>query len=268
MDGGWGGLFRAGCGKEGDGDFNQINLFMADQEVVKHVKHAVDVARSHKPWTEKAQEILLEVLIIVFAVSLSIWLHNWSESRKDREEERDFMLGLRKDLLSDIEEMKGDTAIYANVLAGMDYYKRVERGEPINNDSADMYRPILFSTVQIDPRVSRFEALRGSGRLGIVRDKELLVHITDLYTKDFVHLRRLNDFMNSLRTERLLPFFAAHLDVNKEGTGATNMEAVLRISEARVLISILANAGENIADYARVIEKSNLIIKEIDKDLE
>jgi hypothetical protein len=74
--------------------------------------------------------------------------------------------------------------------------------------------------------------------------------------------------MNSLRSEKLLPFFAAHLQVNQEGTGATNMQEVLRLSEARVFISALANAGGNIADYSRVINHSNLIIKEIDNDLE
>ncbi len=30
------------------------------------------------------QEIIGEILIIVFAVSISIWFHNWSESWKDQ----------------------------------------------------------------------------------------------------------------------------------------------------------------------------------------
>ena len=241
---------------------------MAEQEVIKHVKHAVDVARSKRPWMHKLQEILLEIVIIVFAVSLSIWLHNWSESRKDRDEERDFLTGLKQDLLADMQEMKGDSATYENVLQGLAYFTRIGGGEVLNADSAALYRPILFSTVQIDPRIARFEALRGSGRLGIIQDKELLVHITDLYTKSFTHLRRINDFLNSFRTDRLLPFFAAHLQVNPAGTGSTNMQDVLRLSETRVLISVLANAGDNIADYRRVIAKSELIIREIDKDLE
>jgi len=84
---------------------------MAEQEVIKHLKHAVDVARSRRPWTDKLQEILLENVIIVFAVSLSIWLHNWAESRKDRDEERDFLLGLKQDLQADMQEMKGELII-------------------------------------------------------------------------------------------------------------------------------------------------------------
>ena len=242
---------------------------MAEQEVIKHAKHALDVARNpHTNWTKKLQEILLEVIIIVFAVSLSIWLHNWAESRKDRAEERDFMIGLKKDLQADIVEMKSDQATYEKVLQGMAYFVRVGGGEAVSADTFKIFQPVLFSTVQIDPRVARFEALRGSGKLGIIEDKELLVNIADLYTKDFPHLRRVNDFMSDLRTNKMLPFFAAHLQVNAQATGATNLAEVLRMSEAKVLISTLASAASTIEEYGKVIEKSNLIIKEIDKDLE
>jgi hypothetical protein len=241
---------------------------MADQEVIKHVKHAVDVARSQRPWTHKLQEILLEIVIIVFAVSVSIWLHNWSESRKDREEERDFMVGLKQDLQADMVEERSDIANYQNVLRGMAYFLRIGNGETMTMDSAIKYQPILFSTIQIDPRVARFEALRGSGRLGIVRDKELLVNIADLYTKDFIHLRRVNDFLSALRTDRLLPFFASHIQINAQGTVATNLAEVFRMPEARVLLTTLASARGVIVNYDSVIAKSNLIIKEIDRDLQ
>lgn len=256
---------RLGSNAKDDGCFS--NNHMAEQEVIKHVKHAVDVARSKRPWTHKLQEILLEIGIIVFAVSLSIWLHNWSESRKDREEERDFLAGLKQDLQADMVEERSDKANYANVLRGMAYFQRVGSGEPINTDSLKKYQPILFSSIQIDPRVARFEALRGSGKLGIIRDKELLVNIADLYTKDFVHLRRVNDFLSALRTDRLLPFFAAHMQVNAPGTAATNLDKVFRLSESRVLLSALASAAGAIADYDSVIAKSNLIIQEINSDL-
>jgi hypothetical protein len=115
--------------------------------------------------------------------------------------------------------------------------------------------------------VARFEALRGSGRLGIVRDKELLVNIADLYTKYFPHLRRLDDVINT-KTDNVMTFFAAHIQMNPEGTVATNIEEFLRMSQTRILLSRLQSANLNIEDYERVINKSNLIIKEIDRDLE
>ncbi len=242
---------------------------MADQEVIKHVKHAVEVARDkRRPWAHRLQEILLEIIIIVFAVSLSIWLHNWAESRKDREEEREFLVGLREDLKADILEMKSDQGEYQRILNGIGYFTRVGRGEPGNKDSLRLYQTFLFSSIQIDPRVARFEALRGSGRLGIIRDNALLVNIADLYIKNFPHLRRLNEVMNTMRTERLLSFFAAHVQLDPKNMEVANIEEFLRMSETRILISALQSAALNIEDYERVIHKSNLIITLIDKNLE
>src|ERR1700761_4706533 len=108
---------------------------MADQEVIKHVEHAIEVARSKKPWTHKLQEIVLEIVIIVFAVSLSIWLHNWSESRKDREEEREFLVGLKQDLQADSAEMSGDRASFEQGLKGIAYLQQVGDGAPLSIDS-------------------------------------------------------------------------------------------------------------------------------------
>ncbi len=67
---------------------------MAEDEIIKHTKAAYKAFKDpEKDWIHKLKEILLEVLIIVFAVSVSIWLHNWSESVKDKNEEKEFLRG-------------------------------------------------------------------------------------------------------------------------------------------------------------------------------
>jgi hypothetical protein len=242
---------------------------MAEQEVIKHLEAAIGVARDKKKgWKHKLREITLEIGIIVFAVSLSIWLHNWAEGLKDREEERDFLVGLKKDLQSDLAEMDSDQASFRKLFNGVAYFQRVGTGEALNSDSLAGYQYILFSTTQIDPRVSRFEALRGSGRLGIIRDKQLLVNITDLYTKDFPLIRRVNDYINDIRKDKLMPWFAHNVQLNEKGTEMVNLEAVLRMPETRYLVATLRSASENIVDYGRGIDKIRLIINEIDKDLE
>jgi hypothetical protein len=241
---------------------------MADQEVIKHVKHAVEVARSKRPWTHKLQEILLEIVIIVFAVSLSIGLHNWSEGRKDREEERDFLVGLKQDLQADLQDLQSGRGDFLNILAGTKYFVGIGNGAAPNPDSVKKYMPILFSYEEDYPRASRFEALRGSGRLGIVRDKELLVDITELYTKDFPHIARVDDYINGLRKDHLLPFFAAHAQLNATATDITNWEAFLRMPEVRIMVATLNSATNNVDAYSRAIAQIEVIVKKIEKDLE
>jgi hypothetical protein len=43
-------------------------------------------------FNEKIKEIAIEIFIIVFAITLSISLHSWSEKRHQQEEVKEFLL--------------------------------------------------------------------------------------------------------------------------------------------------------------------------------
>jgi hypothetical protein len=94
----------------------------------------------------------------------------------------------------------------------------------------------------------------------------LLIHIADLYTKDFPQINRINEIFNRLRGENLFPFIASHLQLNAAGHG-TNWAELLQTSQMRLLIKLGEMAGSCVFDYARGIDKCELIIKEIDQEL-
>jgi hypothetical protein len=241
---------------------------MAEQEVIKHVKAAVAISKDRtKKWQTKVLEILLEIGIIVFAVSLSIWLHNWSDSNRDREEEREFLTGLKGDLQADMVEMKSDSAVYRLEQRAIGYFLRVGAGEAINKDSMLFYRNLLFGDAQINPRGSRFEALKGSGRMNIIRNKQLLLDIADLYSKDFPFIEKRNVYVNSLRENTLIPFVDSHLQLDAAGN-ETNWQEVLRMSQMRLMVKAQATISNNISAYGIGIKKGEDIIREIDEQLD
>ena len=243
---------------------------MAEQEIIKHAKAILELTTDRKkPWQHRVKEVIGEILIIVFAVSISIWFHNWSDSWKDRKEERDFLKGLKMDLQADMKEMIGDRASYALGLKGVIYFEKVGAGMPLDEDSLRAYEGIFLGgrDIQISPRVSQFEALKGSGRLGIVRNKELLIHITDLYTKDFPQINRINLYFNKLLGENFIPFVTSHLQLDIAGHG-TNWKEILRTSQMRLLVKLGEGAESCVYDYTAGIDKCQMIIREIDKELE
>jgi hypothetical protein len=240
---------------------------MAEQEVIKHAKAAIAVLGDRKKkWSHKLREVLLEVAIIVFAVSLSIWLHNWSESRKDGDEEKEFLKGLKEDLKADLSEMNGDRDSYLLRLQGTRYFVRMGVGEPYNQDSMEHYLPTFFAYAQINPRISRFEALKGSGKLGIIGNKNLQFLITDLYAKDFPRITRRNDYTNNLHQSLVLPYLTEHLQLDTAGRG-TNWPELLRTSRMRLLVFQGASVQDCIDAYDAAIDKCGMIIKEIDREL-
>src|SRR6187549_1084859 len=86
---------------------------MADQEVIKHTKKVYQVWKDgEQSWWHKLKEFLLEIAIIVFAVTISIWFHDLSEKRHKQHDVKEFLTGLKTDLQRDIIELQSDRRNY------------------------------------------------------------------------------------------------------------------------------------------------------------
>jgi hypothetical protein len=243
---------------------------MAEDEIIqKHAKTAYKTWRDpDKNWMHKLKEILVEVLIIVFAVSVSIWLHGWAETRKDHREEKEFYKGLAIDLKADLQEMVSDRDYLKNTLQQTIYLLKAGNGAAANIDSLMTYSSVFFTQVQINPRISRFEALKGSGKLDIIENKKKLINITDLYQKIFPGIFRTNQTFNTLTMDKMAPSISEVAQVDTSGR-LVNIKQVLRSSKLQLeLMQLRGNAANCITGYTTGIEKVNEIIEEIKEELE
>ncbi len=109
---------------------------MAEQEIIKHTKKVYKIwhSKAHSRW-QKLKELFIEIFIIVFAVTISIWLYDWSEHKNQQEDVKVFLLGLKEDLQSDIEEMKSDSLSYVKTANIFRYITSIKYGEILYTDS-------------------------------------------------------------------------------------------------------------------------------------
>jgi len=228
---------------------------MAEDEIRKHTKAALKTLRDpEKDWKHKFKDILLEIVIIVFAVSLSIWLHNWSEDAKDRNTEKEFLTGLKGDIQADLVEMKNDREGLKAMLKGVHYFEKVGAGVELNKDSLNSYVWIFFSQTQINPRISRFEALKGSGKLDIIENKKLQYNIIDLYQKNFPQIFRLNQYTNSLIADKLDSFIGDNMELDAKGS-AVNAQQMLRKSKMRIMLFQAEGFKNSVLGYTEGINR-------------
>ncbi|WP_310397827.1 hypothetical protein [Hymenobacter sp.] len=211
--------------------------------IKKHGKKALGLAEhAHEArgWRARLGEILLEIGIIVFAISLSIWLHSWQEHRHDRARERQFLLGLQRDLAEDLREMREDSAALAWQKQGLRYFRKLTARRP--NDSVRYYSATLTATNYFTPNDTRFQGLKSSGGLGIVENEELLQQLLNYYERTTTSLTSNGRGYAEYHRQTTGPYLDLHLRPDQ-----SNLLAVLRegpmqnyLARGEVIASILA----------------------------
>jgi hypothetical protein len=103
-------------------------------EVTKHTRKIYEEVKNpgHNIW-EKFKEVTIEILIIVFAVTLSIWLHNWSDNREQQKQTDEFLAGIRVDLAKDIQIMEENKAGFVLVQKNFRYLEALDNTRAVDS---------------------------------------------------------------------------------------------------------------------------------------
>jgi hypothetical protein len=249
--------------------FRNIKLFnfMAEHEVAKHTKKAYKVlSNSDHNLFHKLKEFFVEIFIIVFAVSISIWFHNLSEKSHDREEAVIFLTGLKGDLIKDIEEMRSDTISYS---LQYNFFKNLYDSSqyPITSSYIDTNRWLYSNSTVLVPNISRFEALKYSGKMNTIENKELLDEIINLYEEKIPRLVEIGNDVSDFKNDLISDYFDNKM-LYSENNKKLLLEAIKTDERLRYIFQrIYKSSPYVIAEYKKVIEQNQQLIGMIEEDL-
>jgi len=237
---------------------------MAEDEIAKHTKKIYKTSRAKELdlW-HKLQEIFVEIVIIVFAVTVSIWFHNRSEHHHQQEDVKVFLLGLQKDLKADIAEMQEDKHSYEMQNAAFTYIKRTKLGEKLNSDSVTYYSAWIYNSTALNPNNGRFEGFKSSGKLGFIENDSLQNDILDLYQENIPSL--LASTGNYINHKNIL-FQYLQKTLHRTSDSTNNLTEVLNTEEAHNISRTLSFTSEITDRYDATINKMKKIIAEIEKE--
>jgi hypothetical protein len=237
---------------------------MAEQEVVKHTKKIYTIwnDKKHGVW-HKAKELLIEIFIIVFAVSLSIWVHDKSEHNHQQKEVKEFLLGLRGDLMSDINEMNGDKISYAEQTNTFNFITNVKHNTTLSIDSLNKHKRWIFNTTKLQQNNGRFEGFKSAGKIGNIEDKKMQNDIMDLYQESIPALLASTDGYIHWKNE-LYEFYTKNLKRLSDTT--SNISTIITSDEAQNICGFLTNTSEIIERYDTCINKMKTILGEIENN--
>ncbi|HEV8505935.1 MAG TPA: hypothetical protein VGQ53_11060 [Chitinophagaceae bacterium] len=238
---------------------------MAEQEVIKHTKKIFGIWATKSNFLHKLSEFVGEIAIIVFAISLSIYFHDRSQLRHQRHETKEFLLGLKEDLTTDIEEMNSDKSSYQKSGTIFTYITTRKLNEPLNADTIHKYSNWIFNTTGLIPNSGRFEGFKSSGKIGTIENNELQNYIMDLYQENIPNLIvSTNDY--SAKKQRLFGYLEANTKRATDST--TNLVSVLASDPAFNICRSLTFVSQILSHYDTCINKMKAIINDINKDYE
>ncbi|MBK6825681.1 MAG: hypothetical protein IPG86_01760 [Chitinophagaceae bacterium] len=235
---------------------------MAEQEVIKHVKKVFGIWQQPGAgfWL-KIREFVLEIVIIVFAVTVSIALHDASEKKHLAHETKEFLLGLRLDLKNDIMEMQEDKKSYFSNKAAFTYFSNMPINTPPHPDSLKLYQTWLFSTTSLVPNNGRFEGFKSAGKITNISPLELQNNILDLYQEDISSLLNRTSTYNN-RKDVLIQYILQHQRRITDSTN--NLRTILASEEVHNISSSLKKVGGILEKYDQCIEHMQAIVRDIE----
>jgi hypothetical protein len=232
--------------------------------ITKHGKRALGMEETHekaKGWRHRLPEILLEIGIIVFAITLSIQLHAWHEHSVERVEERQFLTGLRADLKSDVVELRSDSLSYAQVLRGYHYFRTLTP-QTYHADSVQKHQWTLGNATNLLPNSSRFEGLKSAGKLGVIENDELLNDILDNYQESIPGLVGQTRTFSDYKAGTIQSYLDEHL--HRSGD---NFLAMMQSDQMYNYLNKEPAIRGIMARYHAVLQQNRKIIREIDSHL-
>lgn len=155
---------------------------MAELEVAKHGKNVIHLmTKKEHGISHRIREIAIEIAIIVFAVSMSIWLHGLSEHHHKQQEVRSFLVGLKSDLERDIKLLAGIKEGYRRFDANYAYLASLDPDKQPDWEKFKQAYAISNANWFFIPARSRYDGFIMSGKLTNIEDEKLLTGILTLY---------------------------------------------------------------------------------------
>jgi hypothetical protein len=152
------------------------------EEIQKHTQKIYKTAKnSEHTLGEKVKEIIIEIFIIVFAVTLSISLHGWSEHKHQQEEVTVFLGNLKNDLKNDIKNLNIEKKGYVESNIG---YEKIlalttHQLDSIYKSKNKVDFPI-YSHGQV-MNIGNYEGFKSSGKISYIENEKLKQKILSYY---------------------------------------------------------------------------------------
>ncbi|MBV9960833.1 MAG: hypothetical protein JO072_01185 [Parafilimonas sp.] len=240
---------------------------MSEEKVIQHAHKAVHaIAKKEKTWWGRIKEFLGEIIIIVIAVSITLWFHNWNDHVHERKIEKEFLIGTRNDLKVTAERLDTDIMHYQHTI---DYYDTISAQmseNRVDKKFMDDNSGNLTNMLGFEFDNSRFESFKSSGYLRLIENQKLLQDITKLYGVTLPDRQASDLIVFTERRNQYVQYIGSKVPTGPQGNSIVS--DFINDPAVRFQIIWQRNMVHEIRDQkVKLIPEIQNVIKEIDEEL-
>lgn len=134
---------------------------------------------------EKWHVYLIEMLVIIFSILMAFWLNNWSEDKRERSLEKQYITSLLEDLNADVESLEAAMlfASWQDSCAARIIHVLLDKKATVE-DTTGFLEDFQYAGYLgfFDPHSSTFDDLKSTGNIRLLHNLKLKKKLNAYYT--------------------------------------------------------------------------------------
>lgn len=234
------------------------------EDITKHtIKIVKSVSNPTTSLKKKIAEVAFEILIITFAVTLAQFLERQRENDVKKHEANEFLVGLRVDIVNDIEQAKRNKIFYTEAQKKYKYLSDITNSKKFNADSLNQAVAFVSNNTTFRPNISRFEGFKSAGKLEEIGDKKLLQDILTFYEQTTPSLQLSEGGWVNMQRQLNSVLILSQVSYKN---GTNNNYQVMNMPQAHNLAARLIPWAQLYERYDNIINLGQTIVQQIDRD--
>jgi len=239
-----------------------------EEKLLEHAKNAVHALTDKKQkWTKKIGSFLLEILVIVIAVNLTIWFHNWNDKKHERQLEKEFLTNIRGSLVQDTINIRYFVSFMTNSI--IDYYDSALSQIDKNKTDAqylDTNSMLLIRNTRVEFDYSLYQSFSSAGNLRLIENPKLLNDIMFIYSDGLPHIQKNIEDLHTMRSDGFNKYVGYKIGV--ERNGLFKISTIIHQPEIKYLIYFGGLTIREVNSHCEyLLDQISNAINDIDKEL-
>ncbi|MEA1786067.1 DUF6090 family protein [Arenibacter sp. GZD96] len=173
---------------------------------------------SQNRFTQYLAYAIGEILLVVIGILIALQINTWNQNRANTTKEHEYLVGIKNDLETQIEQFKNSSRIYEMIIDKgeailVDFGKK---GNLLDIDSINTKLSFMMYSIPFPSVTTTFNELNSTGQFNLIKEKSLRSDIIKYYQNAEASKEAVKSNNHEVFYRHIFPFIKSSLIIQQE----------------------------------------------------